>query len=60
MKVVTEHMAGLVGDRSINLTILQENMVVLANDLPCHMLVSVCSLSTNLNVHTKPEKIRPS
>jgi len=31
-------------------------MGVLANDLPCHMLISVCTLSTNLYVHTKPEK----
>jgi hypothetical protein len=46
----------LVGDRSINLIILQDNMVVLANDLPWHMLVSVCLLSSNSNVHTKPEK----
>jgi len=27
--------------------------------LPCHMLVSMCLLGKNLEVHAKPEKQRP-
>jgi len=29
------------------------------NDLASHMPVSVCLIGSNLNVHTKPEKLRP-
>jgi hypothetical protein len=33
---------------------------VLAHGLACHILVSVYLLGSNLNVHAKPEKLRPS
>jgi len=32
----------------------------MANGLASHMLVSLCLLGSNLNVHAKPEKPRPS
>jgi len=31
----------------------------MVNDLACHMLV-LCVFVSNLNVHAKPEKLRPS
>ena len=32
----------------------------MVNDQKRHILVSVCFLGSNLNVHTNPEKLRPS
>lgn len=33
---------------------------VLVNGLACHMLVCVCSLGSNVNAHTKHQKLRLS
>jgi hypothetical protein len=37
---------------------MQVSKTVMANGLACHLLVSVCLLGSNLNVHAKPEQDR--
>lgn len=37
-----------------------DHLNILVNGLACHILVTVCLHGSNLNVHAKLEKLRPS